>query len=72
MSTPASAITRSPDATSTCDTAAAAGVAWASPRSTLIPAGHTTLTSTCNRSISWTAQSPSCARVMGDTVPPML
>ena len=72
LSAPASAITRSPEATSTCETAAAAGVAWVRPRSTLIPAGQTTLTSTCNRSISRTAQSPSCARVIGDTVPPML
>ena len=40
---PARAITRSPHATSTCETAAAAGVDWVSPRSTLMPgrAHHT-------------------------------
>ena len=66
------ATTRDPAATSACETAAAAGVGWLSPRSTLMPAGQTTLTSVCTRCSSVSAQSPSCARVRGLTVPPML
>ena len=69
LSAPASAITRSPEATSTCETAAAAGV----PGSATLDVIQPDRPSSRRRATAHLAHAnPLCARVIGDTVPPML